>query len=111
VLRAVSSNEAKQWWGSILRQVDEGAEVVVESHGRAQAVVVSIAAYEELKALREQKRRADVLERFRALREQQAGLNADLTEDQAMELADRFAHEMIDDLAAEGKLVFERDRT
>ena len=109
--KVVSSNEAKQRWGAILGYVSEkGDEVIVESHGKPKAVVLSIAAYEEVQALREQKRRAEALDRLRALQERQAERNTDLSEEDAMALADRFAHEMIDDLAAAGKLVFERDQ-
>lgn len=113
--KVVSSNEAKQHWGSLLGYVSEqGGEVIVESHGKPKAVVMSIAAFEEVQALREQKRRADILDRLRALEERQAALNQDLSEEDAMALAVRFSREMmgemIDRLVAEGAISFERDR-
>jgi len=109
--KVVSSNEAKQRWGSLLAYVSEqGDEVVVESDGKPAAVLMPIAAYEEVKALREAKRRAEILDRLRPLEERQAVLNQDLSEEDAMALAVRFSREMIDDLAAEGKISFERDR-
>jgi len=37
--------------------------------------------------------------------------NRDLTDEEAMALADRFVREVIDDMAREGKVVFERDRS
>ena len=110
--RAVSSNEAKQRWGAVLGEVgDRGGEIIVEHHGKPKAVLISIAAYEEVQALREQKRRADILDRLRALQQRITArdLNRDLNEAAAMALADRFSHELLDDLAADGVLVFERD--
>lgn len=108
---AVSSNEAKQRWGALLARVaEQGDEVVVEHHGKPKAVIISFAAYQEVQALREQQRRTDILDRLRTLQERLSTRNRDVTEDQAMALADRFSHELIDDLATEGKLVFERDQ-
>ncbi len=109
--KAVSSNEAKQRWGSLLGYVNEhGDEVIVENHGRPRAVIMSYAAYEEVQMLREQNRRAGILDRLRSLEERLGRRNRDLTDAEAMELGDRFSHELIDDLAAEGKLTFERDQ-
>ncbi len=109
--RAISSNEAKQRWGSLLSYVSEqGDEVIVESHGKPKAVVVSIAAYEELQTLREQKRRADALARLRDLHDRLATRNQDTTEEEAIAFADRLSHELIDDMAAREEITFERDR-
>ena len=113
--KVISSNEAKQQWGSVIRYVSEqGDEVIVESHGKPKAVVMSIAAFAEVEALREQKRRADILDRLGALEVRQAALNQDLSEEDAMALAVRFSsemmNEMIDRLVAEGEISFDRDR-
>jgi len=109
--KAISANEAKNRLGSYLAYVNEqDDEVIVESHGKPKAVIMSISAYEDAQVLREKQRRADLLERLRALREEVQSRNQDLTEEQADELAVRFSREMIDDLAAEGKISFERDR-
>jgi prevent-host-death family protein len=109
--KVVSANEAKQRWGAMLGFVSEqGDEVIVESHGKPKAVLISFAAYQEVQTLREQKRRADILDRLRTLARRLGERNPDLTDDEAMMLADRFSHDLIDDLAAEGTLRFERDR-
>lgn len=113
--KVVSSNEVMQQWGALLGYVSEqGDEVIVESHGEPQAVVMSIGAYEEVKVLRERQRRADLVARLDALGERQAKLNQDLSEEEAMALAVRASREMmtemIDRLVAEGKISFERDR-
>ncbi len=109
--RAISSNEAKQRWGSLLGSVSEqGDEVIVESHGKPRAVVLSITAYEELLALRDQKHRADALEHLRRLHDRLATRNQDTTEEEAIAFADRLSHELIDDMAAREEITFERDR-
>ncbi len=112
--KAISSNEAKQRWGSLLGYVsDQGDEVIVESHGKPKAVVISIAAYEEFQSLRDRQRRADALERLRGLHERLATRNQDATaeeEEGAIAFADRLSHELVDDMAARGEITFERDR-
>jgi prevent-host-death family protein len=53
--KTVAANEAKQRLGALLGYVNEqGDEVIVERHGRPTAVLMSVAAYDEVKALREQ---------------------------------------------------------
>jgi len=112
VTKTVSANEAKNRLGSLLGYVsEEGGEVVVESHGKPKAVIMSISAYEEVQELREQRRRADALEQLRALHARVAIRNQDLTEDEAIEIADRLSHELVDDMAERGDITFERDRS
>lgn len=108
--KAVSANEAKNRLGSLLGYVsDQGDEVIVESHGKPKAVIMSIPAYEEVQALREQKRRTEALDELRALRAEVRARNQSLTEDDATALADRVSHELVDDLAADSVVAFERD--
>ncbi len=107
----VSAHEAKNRLGSLFGYVsDHGDEVIVENHGKPKAVIMSFAAYEEVQALREQKRRADALERLRQLHERVAARNRDTTEEEAIAFADRLSHELIDDMAARREITFERDR-
>ncbi len=108
--RAVSANEAKNRLGSLLRSVSaEGEEVIVESHGKPKAVLISFEAYEEVLALREQKRRADALAELRALRDEVRARNASMGADEVEALADRVSREIVDDLAASEAVTFERD--
>lgn len=110
--RTISSNEAKQRWGAVLGYVsDQDDEVIVESHGKPKAVVMSIAAYDELLALREQKRRADALARLRRLNKRIAERNKGTTEteEETIAFAVQLSRELIDDMAARGDIAFERD--
>ena len=109
--KTVAANEAKNRFGALLRYVsDEDDEVIVESHGRPRAVIVSVASFEELERLRDQQRRRDALAELHALRAEVRAQNTDLTEEEADEFAVRASREMIDHLAETGKIRFARDR-
>lgn len=111
MIKRLSSNELKQKLGSVLSSVEKsGDEIIVESHGKPRVALIPYEEFEVLIDLREKKRRADLLEELRKLGERIGDRNKDLTEEQIEELSNRFAHEFIDDLAAEGKIRFERDR-
>jgi prevent-host-death family protein len=108
--KTISSNDAKQRWGTLIADVaDQGEEVIVASHGKPRVVVMSVAAYEEVQTLREQKRRADALERLHQLHERVEARNQDLDEEEAIEFAVKLGRELIDDMAARGDITFERD--
>ncbi len=109
----ISSNDAKQRWGTLLGDVSErGEEVIVESHGKPKAVVVSVAAYEEVQALREKQRRAEAMERLRRLEERIAASNVGLTEteEEAIEFAVKLGREINRAVAARGASSVEPDR-
>lgn len=108
--KAVSTSEAKNKLSSLIGWVLEHQdEVIIESHGAPKVVIVSFDEYEKIKKLKEQQRRHDALERLRQLKATVSARNQDLTEAQAEELADRFVRDVIDDMAAEGTIKFERD--
>ncbi|MDQ3168022.1 MAG: hypothetical protein M3P94_05175, partial [Chloroflexota bacterium] len=66
---------------------EQGDEVIIEDSEKRNVVVISMAAYEETQMLRERARQAELLERLRALEERIGDRNADLSEEQVMELA------------------------
>ena len=109
--KAVSAAEAKNRLGSLLGYVaDEGDEVIVESHGKPKAVIMSYAAYEQVRELRERQRRADALARLRALQERVSERNQDLSFAEAEAIAEDVSQEALRRLAGRGDVVFERDR-
>lgn len=110
--KTISSNDAKQRWGTMIADVaDRGEEIIVESHGKPRVVVMSVAAYEEVQSLREQKRRADLLDQLDRLNEQIAEHNKDSTEteEEIIEWSVKLSRELIDDMAERGVITFERD--
>lgn len=111
VLKTMSSNDVKQRWGSVMSTVGEPDDaVIVESHGKPRAAVISFERFQKLRELEEKERREGLLRRLDDLESKYDGRNDDLTDEEIQALADRFSHEFIDDLAAEGKLRFARDR-
>lgn len=109
--RAVSTKEAKDGLSALIGWARENAdEVIVESRGRPAAVIMSFAEYEKVQVVREQQRRRDALETLRRVRDEVRERNQDLTQEQAEELAERFSRDVIEDLAAEGRIRFERER-
>ncbi len=108
--RTISSNDAKQNWGSVIGSVSAGEdEVIVESHGKPKVVVISFEEYKSVQELREKQRRAEALAELDAISKRIGDRNKDLSEEQIEELSNRFAHEFYEDLAREGKIRFERD--
>jgi prevent-host-death family protein len=92
--RTVSSNEAKQRWGAMMKAVNEGEDVIVESHGKPKAVVISPEAFEELRQAREAAKRQDALRWLREFEERQMERNKDLTPEQVEEIAIRAGREV-----------------
>jgi prevent-host-death family protein len=87
-VKTLSSNEAKQRWGSVISAVsDHGERVVVESHGKPKVAVVSVHDLERLEALDERERRDEALTWLREFEKRQAERNADLTEEEVERIA------------------------
>ena len=107
--RTMSSVDVKNDWDAIVEAASEGEAVIVESHGTPKAVVISPEAFEELREARERARREEVIAWLDDFEKRQMERNKDLTQEEADALANRAAHEIFDELAAEGKLRFARD--
>lgn len=107
--KTVSASEAKNRLGAVVSWVlSNQDQVIIESRGAPTVVVISYEEYEKLMSIKEQQRRQDVLQKLRELRERVRGRNQDITtEEQAMQIADRFVREVIDDMVKEGKIEFE----
>lgn len=109
--RTMSSNEAKQNWGQIMAIANEpGTAIIVESHGKPRVAVIPVEDLETFRKLQQAARREEGLRTLREIEAAYDGRNDDLSEDEIDELANRFAKELYDDLAAEGTLSFERDK-
>jgi PHD/YefM family antitoxin component YafN of YafNO toxin-antitoxin module len=107
--RTITTNDTEDQLRSAITWVEEhGDEVIVETEGHPRAVIMSFADYDRVRALRDRQRREQALAEVRALRKEVRARNQDLTDEEAWELADRFVHEVVEDMAKEGKLRFER---
>ena len=105
--KTVSASEAKTNFGSLVNwAVDQGDDVIVESHGKPKAVIIPFEAYRSMLKLREEARRLDVLARLEALGERIRARNQDLSIEEAGSLAERAAQEIVDEMIAEGKIAY-----
>lgn len=93
-IRTVSANEAKQRWGAMMDSVDEGTRVIVESHGKPRAAVISVVDLERLQALEERERRAEAVRLLEEIAQSQGERNSDLSEAEIEEIAIREGREI-----------------
>lgn len=103
--RVYSTTEAKNQLSAILNFVEgPGEAAIIESHGRPRAAIISIEDLAALRKFKEKHRRELAWKELETIRERVSARNADLSEDQAMELADRFVHEVFEEMQDSGKL-------
>ncbi|MFO7919082.1 MAG: type II toxin-antitoxin system prevent-host-death family antitoxin [Anaerolineae bacterium] len=106
--RIVSATEMKNRFGSLADwAVESQDDVIVESRGKPKVAVIPIEEYERLRRWREEARRRELLDRFRALREEIGERNRDLTKEEADRLAERLGREMVEEMIEEGKMSYE----
>jgi len=95
----MSSNDAKQHWGSVMSLANSPDDaVIVESHGKPKVAVISYDRFEKLQELEQQARRAWALEQLRELEQRIGDRNRDLTDEQIEELAVRAGREINQEL-------------
>jgi prevent-host-death family protein len=109
--KTVTASEAKNRLGAVLSWVQANQdEVIIENRGEPAVVIMSYTEYERVKQLKEEQRRKDALQRLRALREEVRSRNQDIaTDEQAMQVAEQFSRDLVDDLAKKGKVSFEQE--
>lgn len=99
--RTITTREANAHFDTVIEAVASGVdEIILERNGAPQAAVISMEEYRHLLAVREEeqkKRRVEAQRQLRALMAEQAERNADLTEDEADDLAQRFSRELRED--------------
>lgn len=108
--RTVSSNDAKQHWGAMIKAANSGEAVIVESHGKPKAVVISPEAFEEYQTALENQRRAELVKQLEELQLRQAERNKDLTDEQVEEIAVRVGREINRAVAERHRAIVERQR-
>ncbi len=105
--KTVSATEAKNRLGALIGWVLEHKdEVIVESRGEPQVVLVPYSEYAEIQKIKEQVRRRQALSKLENLRSRVRARNQDLNDKHAQALADRFSREVIEDMVKEGKIHF-----
>ena len=107
----VSATEAKINLGSMMEwTVAESDEVIIETRGKAKAVLVSYPFYQQMLAIKETLRREKALLDLEALAKSVQKKNKDLSPEEANELSDRFVGEVVREMIAEGKIAYNVDK-
>lgn len=105
--RTISVSEAKNKLSAMLQwAVEQGDEIVVESRGEPKAVILPYGEYEELLLLREKARRRAALQQLQALAERVQAGNADLSPEEARQLAQEISQETVQRMVEEEKVRF-----
>lgn len=106
--KVVSSKEAKDKFGTMMEwAADKGNPVVIETHGKPRAVLISFDEFQKIEEIREEARRRKALESLKKLREEVRARNQDITtEEQAMEVADEITRAALESLIEKGKIKF-----
>lgn len=108
--KTVSTTEAKNSLNALMNWSEENdEEIVIENHGRPRVVILPVSRFEELSKLEDRVRRQEALARLRKFEEAAVMRNADLTEEEVLEMSVRASREMIDDMVERGVISFERD--
>jgi prevent-host-death family protein len=105
--KTVSVSEAKNKLSAMLQwAVENGEEVVIESRGEPRAVILPYDGYEELLLLREQAQRRQALQLLDAIAARAQERNADLSAEEAEQLAEEVSEETLQRMVTEGKVAF-----
>lgn len=106
--KTISVSEAKNKLSAMLDwTINQQDEVIVESHGKPKAVIVSYNEYEKFLELREKVRRQEALQRLEAIAARIQEQNQDLDQETAEKLADEISRETIQRMTKEGKITFQ----
>jgi PHD/YefM family antitoxin component YafN of YafNO toxin-antitoxin module len=94
--KAVSAREAGDRFAALLRwSVKHNSEVVVETQGQPQVVIMPFGDYQQFVTLRQKARRQQAIAELKRLRKQVQARNKDLTEAEAEKLALRFSRDVL----------------
>lgn len=103
VTRNLSTTEAKNRFSAVINAVaDDDETVVVEQHGRPKAAIISMVKLEEYETLVKRERRKEAIEQLKELQRRVSARNTDLTEEQALEIADEIVRAAVDNLIKKG---------
>lgn len=106
--KTVSVSEAKNQLSAVMEwAVESGEEVVVESRGEPKVAILSYGEYQMFLALKEQERRRQALRQLEVLAEQIWAQTADLSDQEADQLAEEISQETIQRMVKEGKVRFQ----
>jgi hypothetical protein len=83
--------------------------VIIENHGKPRVAILPVEQLDEFRQLKQEARRREALAWMRQYEAEHRDTNADLSADEANELAVRASREIAGDLVERGAIRFERD--
>jgi len=105
--KMVSVSEAKNRLSAMMQwAVENRDEVIVESRGEPKAAILPYGEYQEFVLLREAARRQKALQQLEAIATRVQAKNANLSAEEAQQLADEISQESVRRMEKEGKVQF-----
>jgi prevent-host-death family protein len=103
-MKTVSATEAKNRLGAFLGEVARGEDdVVIASHGKPTAVLISYEVYRELREIQDRLRRQEAMEALWQLRKEVRARNQDLTSEEADAIAEEITDEAMANILARAR--------
>jgi prevent-host-death family protein len=107
--KTISASELKNSLGAVLRGVRKDDEIrVIEQHGVPAAALISIDDLRLLRDAKEERRRAELLEEFRQLRESLAERQKGMSADEADRIVQELSDAVMDAVVEKASHRFER---
>lgn len=106
----VSATDAKINLGSMMDwTVEQSDEVIIETRGKAKAVLVSYPVYQQMQKLQEIFRREKALLELESLAVKVQGREEKLSSPEAEETANRYLRDIFREMIAEEKIAYQAD--
>jgi prevent-host-death family protein len=106
--KTISASEAKTRFGEMVAWAqDNQDDIIVESRGRPNAVIISFEEYQRILDLRERARREEALARLERLRQRVSARNQDLSDEEIESTADELSREAVTNLIRKGKISYQ----
>ena len=107
--RAVTATEAKNRLGALMQDVRSSVvPVLFELHGRPGVALITAEQLEDFETLKRKRRSEEAIARLEAIRVKAGDRNADLSEEEAMDLAVQVVREVRREMREAGQLRFEQ---
>lgn len=107
-MRTASVSETRQQLSTFLRLVKgDGEDVLIQSRGKAEAVIIPFEDYKLLQDAREKRRRRQAIEELKQIALEVGARNEAMSRNDAEEIADQITKEAVRNLIDQGKVTFQ----
>lgn len=107
-MKTASVSETRQQLSSFLRLVKKSDEdVLIQSRGKAEAVIIPFKDYKLLQEAREHRRRRQAIEELKQIAREVGASNQNMSPEDAEKIADQVTREAVHSLIDQGKVIFQ----